>query len=95
MGPPSRRQEKLLWEVGGESAGGGGEARGSYKPAGGWGRFQTMLFFRKGETGQHRKGGGRLWSLRDSALMSCLVSEAGKGAGMAAEKMHGVRGGQR
>ena len=27
--------------------------------------------------------------------MSCLVSEARKGAGMAAEKIHGVRGGGR
>lgn len=36
----------------------------------------------------------RLWSLRDSVLMSCLGNEARQGAGMAAEKICGVsRGG--
>lgn len=38
---------------------------------------------------------GRLQSQRDSELMSCLVSEARKEAGMAAEKIHGVRKGGR
>ena len=37
----------------------------------------------------------RLQSQRDSELMSCLVSEARKEAGMAAEKIHGVRKGGR
>lgn len=38
---------------------------------------------------------GRLQSQKDRVLTSCLVSEARKGAGMAAEKIRGVRGGGR
>lgn len=53
-----------------------------------------MLLFLKGETGSATKA-WRLWSPRGSALMSCLVSEARQGAGMAAEKIRGVRGGGR
>lgn len=72
----------------------GWEAGGLGKQARGCGGFQTALLFprvKQAKLQKHR----RLQSLRDSKLMSCMGSEARKKAEMAAEKIHGVRGGGR
>lgn len=52
-----------------------------------------MLFQRVKQAKPQRHG--RLQSLRDSAAMSCLGSEARREAEMAAEKIHRVSGGGR